>query len=183
MEYRKTITLKDGRECLLRHGTEQDGQALLDTFLLTHEQTDWLLSYPDEKTLTVRQEAEFLREKAESPDEIEILAVLDGKVIGSAGFGSVGRKEKVKHRAEFGISVEKSFWGLGIGRELTRACIDCARAAGYAQLELEVVADNERAVALYESEGFVEYGRNPRGFRSRLTGWQELVLMRLELNR
>ena len=31
--------------------------------------------------------------------------------------------------------------------------------------------------------GFVEYGRNPKGFRSRLTGWQELVLMRLELNK
>jgi hypothetical protein len=31
--------------------------------------------------------------------------------------------------------------------------------------------------------GFVEYGRNPKGFRSRTTGWQELVLMRLELNK
>ena len=35
-------------------------------------------------------------------------------------------------------------------------------------------------IALYESVGFVEYGRNPKGFRSRLTGWQEVVLMRLE---
>ena len=25
-------------------------------------------------------------------------------------------------------------------------------------------------------------GRNPKGFRSRTTGWQALVLMRLELN-
>ena len=32
-----------------------------------------------------------------------------------------------------------------------------------------------------ESEGFVQYGRNPKGFRSRYSGWQELVLMRLEL--
>ena len=49
-------------------------------------------------------------------------------------------------------------------------------------MELSVVAANKRAVALYERLGFVEYGRNPRGFRSRLTGWQELVLMRLELD-
>lgn len=62
------------------------------------------------------------------------------------------------------------------------ACVECARSAGYAQLELDVVADNERALALYQSAGFVEYGRNPRGFRSRELGWQELVLMRLELN-
>jgi ribosomal protein S18 acetylase RimI-like enzyme len=90
-------------------------------------------------------------------------------------------KEKVKHRAEFGISVDKAYWGLGIGRALTEACIECAKEAGYAQLELEVVAENRSALTLYESVGFVEYGRNPKGFRSRLTGWQELVLMRLEL--
>ena len=48
-------------------------------------------------------------------------------------------------------------------------------------MELEVVAENRSAIALYESVGFVEYGRNPKGFRSRLTGWQEVVLMRLEL--
>lgn len=44
------------------------------------------------------------------------------------------------------------------------------------------MADNKRAHALYQSAGFVEYGRNPRGFRTRQGGWQELVLMRLELD-
>ena len=78
--------------------------------------------------------------------------------------------------------MDKAYWGLGIGRALTDACIECARTAGYAQLELEVVAENKTALALYESVGFMEYGRNPKGFRSRLTGWQELVLMRLDLN-
>lgn len=48
-------------------------------------------------------------------------------------------------------------------------------------MELEVVAENRSAIGLYESVGFVEYGRNPKGFRSRLTGWQEVVLMWLEL--
>ena len=47
MEYRKSIILKDGRTCILRNGTENDGQAALDTFILSHSQTDNLLSYPD----------------------------------------------------------------------------------------------------------------------------------------
>ena len=102
--------------------------------------------------------------------------------MGSAGVGCVGSKEKLRHRAEFGIGIERAYWGFGIGRALIEACIECARAARYAQLELEVVADNERALALYQSVGFVEYGRNPRGFRTRQGGWQELVLMRLELD-
>lgn len=90
-------------------------------------------------------------------------------------------RRKVAHRARFGISVLKDYWGMGIGRVLMEASIDCARQAGYTQLELEVVADNERAVALYRCAGFEEYGRNPRGYRSTSVGYQELVYMRLEL--
>ena len=182
MKYNKTIRLKDGRNCILRNGTEQDGKTMLDIFVLTHEQTDYLLTGPEESSMTAEQEAQFLKDKTESRNGIELLAEVDGAVVGSAGIGSVGMKEKLKHRAEFGISVDKAYWGLGIGRALTDACIECARTAGYVQLELEVVAENKTALALYESVGFMEYGRNPKGFRSRLTGWQELVLMRLDLN-
>ena len=183
MEYRDTVRLKDGRACTLRNGTDRDGAAVLEIFQRTHEQTDYLLTYPDETTFNAAQEAEYLQKKTESDGEIEIVAELDGKIVGTAGIGRVGDKEKIRHRADFGISVDKAYWGLGIGRALTRACIECARRAGYAQLELTAVAENRGALALYESEGFVEYGRNPLGFRSRLTGWQEIVLMRLELKR
>ncbi len=182
MRYSQTITLKDGRSCVLRSGTEADGPALLENFILTHSQTDWLLDYPDEITMTAEQEAAFLKEKAESENEIELVAELDGVLVGAAGFGCVGKKEKVRHRAWFGISIDRACWGLGIGRALTEACVACARSAGYAQLELEAVAENERALALYRSAGFTEYGRNPRGFRFRGQGWKEAVLMRMELD-
>ena len=164
-------------------GTAEDRQALLDIFNLTHAQTVFLLTYPEKSTHTAQQEAVFLAQKAQSADEIEILAELDGTVIGTAGIDCVGRKEKTRHRAEFGICVDRAYWGLGVGRALTGACIECARAAGYVQLELEAVAENKAALALYKSVGFEAYGRNPKGFRSRVTGWQELVLMRLELNK
>ena len=181
MKYQKTIQLKDGRVCTLRNGEESDGQALLELFLLTHAQTDWLLSYPDEVTFTAEQEEQFLREKAESENEVEILAELDGKLIGSAGVFAVRNAEKTRHRAGFGISVDKAYWGLGVGRALTEACIECAKTAGYLQMELEAAAENESALKLYESVGFVEYGRNPKGFRSRVSGWQPIVLMLLDL--
>ena len=61
------------------------------------------------------------------------------------------------------------------------ACIECARNAGYVQLELNVVAENVRAVSMYERAGFVEYGRNPKGFHSRVAGFQEVIYMSLEL--
>ena len=182
MQYQKEILLKDGAACLLRGAAEDDAAEVLRVFHLTHAETDFLLTYPEENSLTVEQEAAFLKESSQSENAIEICAIVDGKIIGTAGISPLGDKEKLRHRAEFGIAVEKAYWGKGTGKALTLACIECAKQAGYLQLELDVVAENASAVRLYESAGFREFGRNPRGFLSR-RGWQELVLMRLELDR
>ena len=177
MNYQQEITLKNGKTALLRNGTAADGADVLETFLRTHAETDYLFSYPDENKTTPQQESEFLAAKTASPNEIEILALVDGKLAGNAGVSAVGTNYKVRHRAEFGISLRREYWGLGLGKALTEACIQCAKQAGYAQLELNVVAENTRAIALYQKEGFVEFGRNPDGFRSRTSGAQELVYM------
>lgn len=181
MRYIEEITLKNGRTALLRNGTAADGCATFEAFNQMHGETDYLLSYPDENSFDAEQEARFLEEKTASANEIEILALVDGRVVGTAGIEAVGSKYKIRHRAELGISIVREFWGLGLGRALLQACIRCAREAGYAQVELTVVAENARAVDLYRAAGFTEYGRNPRGFNSRLSGFQELLYMRLEL--
>ena len=106
---------------------------------------------------------------------------MDGRIVGTANVDSMG-ENKVRHRAELGIAVDRAFGGVGIGRALIAACIECAKEAGYSQLELEVVSENGNAIALYKRMGFIEFGRNPRGFRSRFRGWQELISMRLELD-
>ena len=181
MKYEQKIVLKNSKETLIRNGKASDGLAVYKVFNLAHAETDYLLSYPDENSFDPEQEARFLEEKAESPNETELIAIIDGKVAGTAGIEAVGKKYKVKHRAEFGISVLKEYWGLGLGKALTKACIQCAKNAGYDQLELNVVADNDRALSLYRSLGFEEFGRNPRGFNSQTSGYQELVYMRLKL--
>ena len=181
MRYAKTVLLTGGAELLVRNAVASDARALRDIMRRTHAETDYLLSYPDEQGSDDEQEARSLAETERSDNEVELVAVLGGLIVGSAGITAVGSRRKVVHRARFGISILKEHWGLGIGRVLMESCIDCARRAGYTQLELEVVADNERAVSLYRRAGFEEYGRNPRGYRSASSGYQELVHMRLEL--
>lgn len=181
MKFYQEITLKNGQTAILRNGDAPDGAAALAVFLQTHRETDYLLTYPDESTLTPEQESQYLAEKTASANEIEIVALVDGRMAGTAGIEAIGSQEKVRHRADFGIGVLKAYWGLGLGKALTEACIACAREAGYTQLELSVVADNASAIALYEKVGFVEFGRNPRGFKSRSNGYQPLVSMLKEL--
>lgn len=182
MRYSQTVILKNKKQCLLRNCEAADAKAVHDSFNLTHAQTDFLLSYPEENSFNVEQEQQFLIEKESNEREIELCALVAGKIVGTAGVEAVGQKYKVKHRAELGISIEKDYWGLGIGRALLEACIECAKTAGYVQVELNVVADNVSAISLYKKVGFVEYGRNPKGYCSRAAGWQEIVLMRLALD-
>ena len=181
MKYAKNVSLKNDKKCLIRNATGDDAQAVLNVFLLTHEQTDFLSSYRDEASFDAAFEKEFLTNKEDADREAYLCAVVDGHIVGTADVDSIG-ENKVGHRAVLGIAIDKDFCGIGIGRALVAACIECAKAAGYSQLELEVVSENSNAIALYKSMGFMEFGRNPRGFRSRYQGWQELISMRLELD-
>ena len=161
MQYDQTIITPKGLAVHIRNGVASDGSAVLENFNLAHAETDYLLSYPDENHFDAGQESQYLEKKSTSPNEIELIAFVDGKVAGTAGIDAIGTQYKVTHRAEFGTSILKEYWGLGIGRALMEACIQCAKAARYAQLELDVVAENARAISIYRTAGFVEYGRNP----------------------
>ena len=62
MTFEKTVTLKDGRNCLLRNGVTSDGKAVLDVFNRTHEETDYLLTYSDENRLRLLRKQIFAEE-------------------------------------------------------------------------------------------------------------------------
>ncbi len=179
MKYYKTILLKDGRTCTLRNATEQDGAAVLENFILTHSETDWLSTYPEEITYTAESEALLMQKKTDSDDAIELAAEVDGRIVGLSGIDPIGRRIKTRHRANFGISVERAYWGLGIGDAMTKACIECAKAAGYTQLELGVYCDNTNARRLYEKNGFKAYGVQPRAFRLKDGSYHDEIIMAL----
>ena len=50
MKYSQKIVLKNGAEALIRNGDAPDGAAVFETFNLTHAESDYLLSYPDENS-------------------------------------------------------------------------------------------------------------------------------------
>ena len=57
-----------------------------------------------------------------------------------------------------GVGLVPAYRGRGLGSRLIEAALERARAAGFVRIELDVYADNARAIALYERLGFVREG-------------------------
>jgi ribosomal protein S18 acetylase RimI-like enzyme len=70
---------------------------------------------------------------------------------------------KLQHKGfVWGVYVDEAHRGRGLARRLLDAVICLARQAdGIVLLNLTAYADNRAAIALYESVGFVTYGREP----------------------
>ena len=103
MTYDQTIITQKGLVVHIRNGVASDGSAVLENFHLTHAETDYLRTYPDENHFDAEQESRYLEKKVTSPNEIELIAFVDGKVAGTAGIDAIGAQYKVAHRAEFCI--------------------------------------------------------------------------------
>lgn len=92
-------------------------------------------------------------------NNLHLVAELDGCVVGSAGVFSTGNHVRRRHASSLGISVAREAQRNGIGGVLMAALIDYADRWGQIlRLELNVFADNTRAISLYQRFGFVREG-------------------------
>ena len=66
----------------------------------------------------------------------------------------------------------------GLARQLITNLIEGAEQSGLRYARLEVVAENEGAVTLYESLGFSAYGREPGAYRLGDREWDVLLMTR-----
>ena len=90
MQYDQTIITPKGLAVHIRNGAASDGSTVLENFNLTHAENDYLRTYPDENHVDSEQESRYLERKAASPNEIELIAFVDGKVAGTAGIDAIG---------------------------------------------------------------------------------------------
>ena len=160
-----TIKDKQDREIILRSAEEKDAEFLLDFLKITAAETPFLLREPDEITLSIEQEQDFIKAKKDSENEILLIAEIQGKHIGNCSLMSVGGFRRYRHRCEVAIALYQEYCGLGIGKAMLEMLLDIAKQVGYEQAELEVLANNKSAIALYEKLGFQKYGTFPNNMK------------------
>lgn len=161
MEYRATI---NGMELLIREPVEDDAEDMLNTLKTACDETDFLARSGSEVNFTVDDEREFIKNFKNSDTDIMLVAIVNGEYAGNCSLmGSP--LLRARHRRTFGIALSGKFTGMGIGTAMTERIIEVAREKGIEQIELEVVADNAKAIALYKKFGFEACGRLPRNMK------------------
>ena len=84
-----------------------------------------------------------------------LVAVVNDRVVGMLTIETFPNRPRRRHVGRIGISVHAEFHGKGVGTALMAAAVDVAdNWINLTRLELEVYADNEAAIHLYERFGF-----------------------------
>ena len=104
--------------------------------------------------------AQWRQRLAETSDSYyNLVAVVNDRVIGILGVETFPSRPRRRHVGKIGISVHDDWQGKGVGAALMQAGIELAdNWLNLTRLELEVYADNEAAIRLYERFGFVYEG-------------------------
>lgn len=103
---------------------------------------------------------EYWRKRiAESEGSYHLVAVSGEHVIGMIDVETFPNRPRRRHAGWIGISVAEPWQGKGVGKMLMQAAVDLAdKWLNLKRLELEVYADNETAIRLYERFGFEREG-------------------------
>lgn len=158
----RRVMLRDGSgPVVIRRAKASDAPAVLEYTRALHEGGEGVIRYPDELDESEKRIARRIRKATRGEKGVrglELIAELDGRVVGDV---SVRRYEprRLRHIGHLGVGVRPGMQGKGLGRALMELVIEWARAQGdIRRLDLFVFADNARAIALYESLGFVREG-------------------------
>ena len=106
----RTITLKDGRPCILCPTYPEYAADMIEYLKITAAETPFLLRYPDEVNYTIEGEKELLAGLLENETGVMMLAVVDGKVAGNCSLSGMGNKRRIRHRCSLAIALKKEFW-------------------------------------------------------------------------
>lgn len=181
MEFQKTITLADGRKCILRNARLEDAEALIEYLKVTAKETPFLVKEPEEITLTIEQEKEFIQARIDDEKELLLIGEIDGEHVGNCSVMAVSSMSRYRHRCSLGIALYQKYCGLGVGKQMFQTILEVAKECGYEVAELEVVTTNTQAVHLYESFGFEIYGTQKHNMKYKDGSYADVYMMMKEL--
>lgn len=157
----KEKKLKNGDKIIIRDIIPDDAEKMLEYLKIIGGETPFLTFGEEGLPITIEKEREIIKQNNEDKNSYFLCVDKDGEIVASVNVRWPSKK-RLKHSAEFGISVKKKYWRMGIGKLLLEEIINICRENGIRKLNLKVIEGNERAMSLYKSFGFVIEGKITR---------------------
>lgn len=113
-----------------------------------------------------RTPEEHVQRIAGGPQQRAFGAFDGARLVGFAGLRREPLRQLAHKAVLWGVFVDVRQRGQGVARRLVNACIEQAEQdPAILQVHLSVNAENNAALRLYESLGFIAYGTEPRSMR------------------
>lgn len=158
-------TLKNGATVTIRQPKIEDAEGLIYLISTADTETFFLARNPGEFQVTTEKEKSFITNVLEDPDRTWFIAEYQGKLVGQCSVGLVNSYKRYRHRAGVAFVILKEFCDLGIGGKMMEECLKWCKERNIEQVELDVVANNERAIRMYQGFGFNIVGTIPHSLR------------------
>lgn len=130
-----------------------DAAKILGLLRTVQTQSNFVTITAQFERLSVASEAHSIEQINQTDDNLMMLAKLGDQLVGLV---TVSRIPDT-NAGEIGIAVDKPFWGMKIGTALLDEAIYWFETfSALRQLQLSVVADNERAIGLYQKMAFTK---------------------------
>ncbi len=170
--------LANGENMYVREAIPKDASALLTLFQKVVRETGFLKTLPKEADrITEEQERKYIEHYTQKNHCLLLVAETEKAIIGSL---TLTQKEKAKqhHIADLGIIVLADYWNMGIARRLLNRMMNWIEHQDMIQyLQLEIQANNEKAIRIGREFGFLEEGRSTRAICIHSGMYEDLVFM------
>lgn len=157
---------KQGKAFLIRYPQNDDAELMLSYINRISEEQTFILYQGEQKTL--EEEQTFLKKQLKDISEHKTVMLLAFKEEDLIGISEIRMSRgAATHEGGLGISLAKDYRGEGIGKALMQAILTEAelRLPELRLVTLGVFENNDPAIGLYKSFGFVEFGRLPEGLQ------------------
>ena len=150
--------LRDGEILTITEARAENAEEI-DRYVQTVcAETEFFTFGPGEFNITSEENKPFLEAQYAGQNTCYFLARIGGELVATLSF-SGGHRPRIQHTGTLGMSVLRAHWGRGVGAALLATLLEWARSTGViTKVNLEVRADNARAIALYQRMGFVKEG-------------------------
>ena len=142
---------------VIREALTEDAEEMISYLNIVGGESDNLMIGPNGFNVPVEAVKRRIQASHDADNSVILIALAGEKIIARAELdGYPG--SRLHHNAKFSISVRKDYWNKKIGTRLMTEIIDRARKMNIMNIELEVIADNKAAIALYHKMGFSDVG-------------------------